>query len=132
MRGRAVELYRRLLTQRPADLDLKNKLAAVLLALQIASGPPYADFQLINFHSWGLVLEKNWGEWAKLAMESNFNYSRQGSNPWVKTANVLVEMNDLLTYNLSLQAVGFYFHSIGPGPASYQSRSVSGGLSYRF
>jgi tetratricopeptide (TPR) repeat protein len=96
------------------------------------SGPAYADFQSINFHSWGLVLEKNWGGRAKLVLESNFNYSRQGDNPGVKTVNALAEMNYLLTYHLSLRAVGFYSHSMLPGSTSYQARSVSGGLSYRF
>jgi Tetratricopeptide repeat len=96
------------------------------------SGPAYADFQSLNFHSWGMVLEKNWGSRAKLALESNFNYSQQGDNPGVKTVNVLVEMNYLLTYHLSLRAVGFYSHSMLPGSTSYQVRNVSGGLSYRF
>jgi len=31
-----------------------------------------------------------------------------------------------------VRAVGFYSHHAGPGPTSYQVRSVSGGLSYRF
>jgi tetratricopeptide (TPR) repeat protein len=96
------------------------------------SSPAYADFQSLNFHSWGMVLEKNWGGRAKLALESNFNYSQQGGNPAVKSVNVLAEMNYLLTYHLSLRAVGFYSHSMGPGTTSYQMRSVSGGLSYRF
>ena len=96
------------------------------------SGPAYADFQSLNFHSWGMVLEKNWGGRAKLALESNFNYSQQGDNPGVKTVNALAEMNYLLTYHLSLRAVGFYSHSVLPGGTSYQARSVSGGLSYRF
>jgi hypothetical protein len=96
------------------------------------SGPAYADFQSLNFHSWGMVLEKNWGGRAKLVLESNFNYSRQGDNPGVKTVNALAEMNYLLTYHLSLRAVGFYSHSMLPGRTSYQARSVSGGLSYRF
>jgi tetratricopeptide (TPR) repeat protein len=96
------------------------------------SGPPYTDFQSLNFHSWGMVLEKNWGKRAKLALESNFNYSRQGGNPWVRAVNVLAELNYLLTYHLSMRAVGFYSHSVGPGATSYQMRSISGGLSYRF
>lgn len=96
------------------------------------SGPAYADFRSLNFHSWGVVLEKNWGGRAKLALESNFNYSRQGNNPGVKTVNALAEMNYLLTYHLSFRAVGFYSHSVLPGGTSYQARSVSGGLSYRF
>ncbi|AEB10199.1 hypothetical protein Desac_2377 [Desulfobacca acetoxidans DSM 11109] len=97
-----------------------------------ATGPSYTDFQSITFHSWGMVLEKNWGKRAKLALESNINYSWQGNNIGVKTVNALAEMNYLLTYHLSLRAVGFYSHNVGPGATSYQMRSVSGGLSYRF
>jgi len=96
------------------------------------SAPSYAAFQSIRYHSWGVVLEKNWGSRAKLVLESNFIYNRQQSNPWVKGVNVLAEMNYLVTYHLSLRAVGFYSHSMGPGPTSYQVRNVSGGLSYRF
>lgn len=96
------------------------------------SSPAYTDFQSLSFHSWGMVLEKNWGSRAKLAVESNFNYSHRGDNPGVKTVNVLVEMNYLLTYHLSLRTVGFYSHSVLPGGTSYQVRNVSGGLSYRF
>ena len=79
-----------------------------------------------------MVLEKNWGSRAKLALESNFNYSQQGGNPAVKTVNALAEMNYLLTCHLSLRAVGFYSPSILPGGTSYPARSVSGELSYRF
>jgi hypothetical protein len=79
-----------------------------------------------------MVLEKNWGSRAKLALEGNLNYSHQIGNPWIKTVNVLAEMTHLLTYHLSLRVVGFYSHSVLPGGTSYQARSVSGGLSYRF
>ena len=96
------------------------------------SAPAYAAFQSIRYHSWGVVLEKNWGDWAKLVLESNFFCNRQQSSPWVTGVNVLAEMNYLITYHLSLRAVGFYSHSMGPGPSSYQVRSVLGGLSYRF
>jgi hypothetical protein len=65
-------------------------------------------------------------------VERNFNYSRQLTNPWVKGVSVLAEINYLLTYHLSLRAVGFYSHSVGPGSGSYQIRNISGGLSYRF
>ena len=46
--------------------------------------------------------------------------------------NVLVEVNYLLTPHLSMRATGFYANSMLPGRVSYQARSVSGGLSYRF
>lgn len=45
---------------------------------------------------------------------------------------VLAELNYLLTSHLSLRAVGFYANSMLRGGVSYQARSVSGGLSYRF
>lgn len=96
------------------------------------SAPPYAAFQSINYHSWGAVLEQNWGSRAKLVLESNFIYNRQGSNPGVTGVNALAELNYLITYHLSVRAVGFYSHNAGPGPTSYQVRSVSGGVSYRF
>ena len=96
------------------------------------AGPSYNDFQSIKYNTWGAVLEKNWGKRAKLVLESNFIYSQQMSNPWVRGVNVLAEMNYLLTYHLSLRTVGFYSHSVGQGGTSYQVRNLSGGLSYRF
>jgi Tfp pilus assembly protein PilF len=96
------------------------------------SAPPYAAFQALRYHSWGAVLEKNWGSRAKLVLESNFIYNRQERNPGVTGVNALAEVNYLIAYHLSLRAVGFYSYNMGPGPTSYQVRSVSGGLSYRF
>jgi hypothetical protein len=93
------------------------------------SAPPYAAFQSIKYQSWGAVLEKNWGSRAKLVLESNFIYHRQETNPWVRGVNVLAGINYLITYHLSLRAVGYYSHSVGPGPVSYQVRNVLGGLS---
>ncbi len=95
------------------------------------TAPPYVDFHAIKYHSWGAVLEKNWGSRAKLVLESNFICQHQGSNPWVKGVNALAEMDYLLTYHLSLRAVGFYYYSAGLGRI-YQVRSVTGGVSYRF
>ena len=96
------------------------------------SAPPYAAFQALKYHSWGVVLEKDWGNRAKLVLESNFIYNCQERNPWVKGVNTLAEMNYLLTYHLSLRAVGYYSYSFLPSGASYHVHSVSGGLSYRF
>ena len=96
------------------------------------SAPAYAAFQALKYHSWGVVLEKNWGNRAKLVLESNFICSTQENNPWVKGVNTLAEMNYLLTYHLSLRAVGYYSYSFLPSGASYHVHSVSGGLSYRF
>jgi tetratricopeptide (TPR) repeat protein len=93
------------------------------------AGAPYTDFHHLKYHSWGVVLEKNWRDRAKLAIESNVTYNQVGNGPGV---NVLVELNYLLTSHLSLRAVGFYANSMLQGGISYQVRSVSGGLSYRF
>jgi tetratricopeptide (TPR) repeat protein len=93
--------------------------------------PPYTDFHDLKYHSWGGVLEKNWGSRAKLVLESNFICSQQLNNPWTKGVNVLAELNYLLTYHLSLRAVGFYFYSVNQG-RTYEVRNISGGLSYRF
>ena len=93
--------------------------------------PPYTDFHSLKYHSWGAVLEKNWGSRAKLVLESNFICLRQQNNPWTKGVNVLAEVNYLLTYHLSLCAVGFYFYSVSQD-RTYEVRNVSGGLSYRF
>ena len=92
---------------------------------------PYVDFHALKYHACGAVFEKNWGSRAKLVLESNFVCSREESDPYVKGVNALVEMNYLLTYHLSLRAVGFYYYAAGLG-SIYQVRSVSGGLSYRF
>jgi tetratricopeptide (TPR) repeat protein len=93
--------------------------------------PPYTDFHDLKYHSWGTVLEKNWGSRAKLVLESNFICSQQLNNPWTRGVNVLAELNYLLTYHLSLRAVGFYFYSVNQG-RTYEVRNISGGLSYRF
>jgi hypothetical protein len=90
---------------------------------------PYFDPQALKVHSWGVVLEKNWGDRFKLALESNLLYNQQGTGPGV---NALAELNYLLTYHLSVRGVAYYSHSVGLGGVSYQVRSVSGGLSYRF
>jgi hypothetical protein len=94
------------------------------------AGPPYADFHSLKYHSWGIVLEYNWGDRAKLnTMESNVTYNQVGNGPG---ENALVELNYLLTSHLSMRAVVFYANSMLRGGISYQGRSVSGGLSYRF
>ena len=54
-----------------------------------------------------------------------------GVSPWVEGVNALVEGHYLLTYHLSLRAVGYYSYTVFPG-STYQVRSISGGLSYRF
>jgi tetratricopeptide (TPR) repeat protein len=95
------------------------------------TAPPYVDFHSLKYQSWGAVLEKNWGSRAKLVLESNFICQRGENNPWVKGVNALAEISYLLSYHLSLRAVGFYYYSAGGGRI-YQVRSVTGGLSCRF
>jgi Tfp pilus assembly protein PilF len=90
---------------------------------------PYTDFHHLKTHSWGIVLEYNWGDRAKFIIESNVTYNQVGNGPG---ENVLAEVNYLLTPHLSMRATGFYANSMLPGRVSYQARSVSGGLSYRF
>jgi tetratricopeptide (TPR) repeat protein len=106
--------------------DFQNR--AIDLA-RPGAGAPYVDFQSLKYHSWGVVLEKNWTDRAKLAIESNVTYNQVGNGPGV---NVLVELNYLLTYHLSLRAVGYYANSMLQGGTSYQVRSASGGVSFRF
>jgi hypothetical protein len=74
-------------------------------------------------------LEYNWGDRAKFVIESNVTYNQVGNGPG---ENVLAEVNYLLTSHLSMRATGFYSNSMLAGGVSYQVRSVSGGLSYRF
>jgi Tfp pilus assembly protein PilF len=93
------------------------------------AGAPYADFHSLKYHAWGVVLEYNWGDRAKFIVESNVTYNQVGNGPG---QNVLVELNYLLTPHLSMRAVGFYANSMLRGGVSYQARTVSGGLSYRF
>jgi hypothetical protein len=44
----------------------------------------------------------------------------------------LVELDYLLTYHVSLRAVGLYSNAVTRGSASYQVRSALATLSYRF
>jgi tetratricopeptide (TPR) repeat protein len=106
--------------------DFQNR--ALDLA-QPGAGAPYTDFHSLKYHAWGVVLEYNWGDRAKFIVESNVTYNQVANGPG---ENVLVEVNYLLTPHLSMRATGFYANSMLPGRVSYQARSVSGGLSYRF
>ena len=90
---------------------------------------PYFAFQNLKYHSWGVVLEKNWSRRFKLALESNLNYNQRSNTPGF---NSLVEFDYLLTYHLSARVVGFYSNALTQGSASYQVRSALATLSYRF
>lgn len=91
--------------------------------------PAYLAFQYLKYHSWGVVLEKNWGRRAKVAVETNLNYNQRSNMPGF---NSLVEFDYLLNYHLSVRVVGFYANSVTQGSASYQVRSALATMSYRF
>jgi tetratricopeptide (TPR) repeat protein len=93
------------------------------------AAPAYVAFQNLKFHAWGVVLEKNWGGRAKLALESNLNYNQRSNAPGF---NAMVEFDYLLTYHLSARVVGFYSNALVQGSASHQMRSALTTLSYRF
>jgi hypothetical protein len=97
--------------------------------LPFGAAPAYLAFQDLKFHTWGIVLEKNWGRRAKFALESNLNYNQRSNAPGF---NSLVEFDYLLSYRLSVRAVGFYSNGVTLGSASHQVRSALGTLSYRF
>lgn len=91
--------------------------------------PAYAAFQNLKIHAWGVVLEKNWGSRAKLALESNLTYNQRSNTPG---CNTLVEFDYLLTHHVSLRVVGFYSNAVVQGSTSHQARSALATLSYRF
>ena len=93
------------------------------------AGPAYLAFKHLKYHTWGFVLEKNWGPRAKLAVETNLNYNQLGNAPGF---NSLVEFDYLLTYHVSLRAVGFYSNAVPLRSTSHQVRSALATLSYRF
>ena len=95
--------------------DFRNR--AIDLA-RPGAGAPYADFHSLKYHAWGVVLEYNWGDRAKFAVESNVTYNQVGNGPG---ENVMVELNYLLTPHLSMRAVGFYANSMLRGGVSYQA-----------
>lgn len=95
----------------------------------VGAAPAYLAFQHFKFHTWGLVLEKNFGRRAKLALESNLTYNQLSNSPGF---NSLAEFDWLLTYHVSARLVGFYSNGMTLGSASHQVRSALATLSYRF
>ncbi len=91
--------------------------------------PAYFAFQHLKHHTWGVVLEKNWAKRFKVALESNLGYNQMSNAP---SFTSLVELDYLLTYHVSLRAVGLYSNAVTRGSASYQVRSALATLSYRF
>ena len=62
-------------------------------------------------------------------METNLNYNQLGNAPGF---NSLVEFDYLLTYHVSVRAVGFYSNAVPLRSTSHQVRSALATLSYRF
>jgi tetratricopeptide (TPR) repeat protein len=91
--------------------------------------PAYLAFKNLKYHYWGFVLEKNWGSRFKFALETNLNYNQTSNSPGF---NSLVEIDYLLTHQVSARIVGFYANAATQGSASHQVRSALATLSYRF
>lgn len=109
-------------------LDYRYQSAA-LAGLPPGAAALYWDPSAYKNHSWGIVLEKNWGQWAKFALESDLLYTPGSSSPGMLH---LVEFNFLLTDTLSLRLLGSYLNSNDRDDTSYQLRQISGSLTYRF
>jgi tetratricopeptide (TPR) repeat protein len=103
--------------------------SAELANLPQGSAPLYWDPRAFKNHAWGVVFEQNWLGRVKLALESDLLYTPGASTPG---ALVFLEVDVLLTKNLALRTVGFYLNSVDADKTSYQVRSISLGLSYRF
>jgi tetratricopeptide (TPR) repeat protein len=106
---------------RTHSIDLAN--------LPRGSAPLYWDPIAFKNHSWGVVFEQNWLGRLKLALESDLLYTPGAQTPG---ALIFLEVDLLLTRNLALRTVGFYLNGVDPDQTSYQLRSISLGLSYRF
>ncbi len=100
-----------------------------LANLPQGSAPLYWDPIAFKNHAWGVVFEQNWLGRVKLALESDLLYSPGAPTPG---ALVFLEVDVLLTQNLALRTVGYYLNSVDGDKTSYQVRSISAGLSYRF
>lgn len=109
-------------------LDYRYR-SASLANLPPGAAALYWDPEAFKNHSWGFVLEKNWGPRLKFAWESDLLYCPGSSNPGMLH---LAEINVLLTEALSFRAIGSYLNSNDQDNTSYQLRQISGSLTYRF
>lgn len=100
-----------------------------LANLPRGSAPLYWDPIAFKNHGWGVVLEKNWLGWIKLALESDLLYNPGAPVPG---ALVFLELDLLLTKNLAFRTTGAYLNSVDADKTSYQVRSISAGVFYRF
>ena len=103
--------------------------SAALQGLPPGSLQLYFDPKAFKNHSWGIILEKNFTPWLKLALESDLQMTPGAPGPGFLA---LAELDVLLSKNLSLRAVAFYNNSVNSDKTSYQVRSITAGLSYRF
>jgi tetratricopeptide (TPR) repeat protein len=103
--------------------------SAALQGLPPGSLQLYFDPIAFKNHSWGVVLEKNFGDWLKFAVESDIQLTPGAPSPGFLA---LAETDVLLTRQLSLRLVAFYNHSVSNDKTSYQVRNLVAGLSYRF
>ena len=103
--------------------------SATLQDLPPGSVQLYFDPIAFKNYSWGIIFEKNFSPRLKLVLESDLQMTPGASQPGFLG---LVELDALLTRNLSLRAIGFYNNSINNDNTSYQVRSFSAGLTYRF
>lgn len=103
--------------------------SAALQDLPPGSLQLYFDPIAFKNHSWGVVLEKNFGDWLKFSLESDIQLTPGAPGPGFLA---LAEMDVLLTRQLSLRLVAFYNNSVSEDKTSYQVRNLVAGLSYRF
>jgi tetratricopeptide (TPR) repeat protein len=103
--------------------------SAALQDLPPGSLQLYFDPIAFKNHSWGVVLEKNFGDWLKFSLESDIQLTPGAPGPGFLA---LAEMDVLLTRQLSLRLVAFYNNSVSNDKTSYQVRNLVAGLAYRF
>jgi tetratricopeptide (TPR) repeat protein len=103
--------------------------SAALQGLPPGSLQLYFDPIAFKNHSWGVVLEKNFGDRLKFSLESDIQLTPGAPSPGFLA---LAEMDVLITRQLSFRLVAFYNHSVNNDRASYQVRGLTGGLTFRF
>jgi hypothetical protein len=103
--------------------------SATLQGLPPGSVQLYFDPIAFKNHSWGVVLEKNFNGWLKFSLESDIQLTPGALSPGFLT---LAEVDVLLTKHLSFRLLAFYNHSVSNDKTSYQVRSLTGGLCFRF
>ena len=103
--------------------------SATLQGLPPDSVQLYFDPIAFKNHSGGVVLEKNFTDWLKFSLQSDIQMTPGAPSPGFLA---LAEMDVLLTKHLSFRVVAFYNHSVNDDKTSYQVRSLTGGLCFRF